>query len=240
MVGETCIVSSIAAMEGCSSSIGESSAVALIYLGVRASDDAGGDMYCSTPISMGNVWLRGRWKFPLPGWPRACWFPINGFDPQAESGVKKGDESEVGLVGPAENDEGAVSVNTLESDVLLCEWNGRRVWVNSCGSGLSVFRFSLLGFAETLRDEGDTPLGDAGEIPPGVWTLDGGFDVPSDSSAMELFLDLAPMRLFFCLNFSSQLVLLALRWVSELPTVLAKKRAFSRMIPSVSGRPCRW
>lgn len=43
---------------------------------------------------------------------------MNGLDPDAESGVKNGD---VGLVGPAENDEGAVSVNTLESDVLLCE-----------------------------------------------------------------------------------------------------------------------
>ena len=47
---------------------------------------------------------------------------MNGLDPHAESGVKNGD---VGLVGPAENDDGAVSVNTLERDVLLCEWNGR-------------------------------------------------------------------------------------------------------------------
>lgn len=46
---------------------------------------------------------------------------MKGFGPVAESGVKKGDESEVGLVGPAENDEGAVSVNTLDNDVLLCE-----------------------------------------------------------------------------------------------------------------------
>lgn len=83
--------------------------------------------------------------------------------------------------------------------------------MKSCGSGLSVLRFSLLGFAETLSGEGDTPVGDAGEMPPGVCTFDGGFEVPSDSSAIELFLDFAPMRLFFCLNFSSQLVLLALR-----------------------------
>lgn len=121
IVGEACIASSIAAMDGWSSSIGESSAVVLMYLGVSASDDAGGDMYCSTPTSIGNVWLRGRWKLLLPGWPLACWPPMKGLGPHAESGVKKGEESEVGLVGPAEKDEGAVSVNTLESDVLLCE-----------------------------------------------------------------------------------------------------------------------
>lgn len=51
---------------------------------------------------------------------------MKGVGPHAESGVKKGDESDVGLVGPAENVDGAVSVKTLDSDVLLCEWNGRR------------------------------------------------------------------------------------------------------------------
>lgn len=75
---------------------------------------------------------------------------------------------------------------------------------------------------------------------PGVCTFEGGFDVPSDSSAIEPFLDLAPMRWFFCLNFSSQLVLLPLKGLSELPTVDAKKRALSRMIASLSGSPCLW
>jgi hypothetical protein len=46
---------------------------------------------------------------------------MNGLGPHAESGVKNGEESEVGLVGPAEKDDGAVSVKTLESEVLLCE-----------------------------------------------------------------------------------------------------------------------
>jgi len=46
---------------------------------------------------------------------------MKGLGPHVESGVKKGDDSEVGLVGPAEKDDGAVSVKTLESDVLLCE-----------------------------------------------------------------------------------------------------------------------
>ena len=90
-----------------------------------------------------------------------------------------------------------------------------------------------------VTGDGETPLGDDGDSPPGVCTFDGGFDAPSDSSAMDPFLDLDP-RLFFCLNFSSQLVLLALRWLSELPTVVAKKRAFSLMRASLKGRPCFW
>lgn len=83
-------------------------------------------MYCSTPMSKGNVWLRGRWKLPLPGCPLGCWLFMKGLGGQADSGLKNGDDKEVGLVGPAEKDDGAVSVNTLERDVLLCEWNGRR------------------------------------------------------------------------------------------------------------------
>jgi hypothetical protein len=46
---------------------------------------------------------------------------MNGFEPHAESGVKNGEESEDGLVGPAEKDDGAVSVNTLDREVLLCD-----------------------------------------------------------------------------------------------------------------------
>ena len=85
-----------------------------------------------------------------------------------------------------------------------------------------------------------TPLGEVGEIPPGVCAVEGGLDVPSLSSAIELFRDFEPMRLFFCLNFSSQLVLLVLRWLSGLPTVVAKNRAFSRIRESDSGTPCLW
>lgn len=47
--------------------------------------------------------------------------PMKGLEPQAESGVKKGDESEFGLVGPVEKDDGAVSVKTLDNEVLLSE-----------------------------------------------------------------------------------------------------------------------
>ena len=52
----------------------------------------------------------------------------------------------------------------------------------------------MLFLAVTAVLEGDTPPGDVGETAPGVCTFDGGFDVPSDSSAIEPFLDLAPMR----------------------------------------------
>jgi len=49
------------------SAMGESSVPLLMYFGVRASEELGGDMNCSTPTSIGNVWLRGLWKLPLPG-----------------------------------------------------------------------------------------------------------------------------------------------------------------------------
>jgi hypothetical protein len=42
---------------------------------------------------------------------------------------------------------------------------------------------------------------------------------------------------FFCLNFSSQLVLFVFRWLSLLPTVVAKNRAFSLIAASVNGTP---
>lgn len=45
---------------------------------------------------------------------------------------------------------------------------------------------------------------------------------------------------FFCLNFSSQVELLVFRWLSLLPTVVAKNRAFSLMAASVKGRPFFW
>jgi hypothetical protein len=47
------------------------------------------------------------------------------------------------------------------------------------------------------------------------------------------FFNLPPTRLFFCLNLSSQVVLLSLDWLSLLPTVAAKNLAFSRIMESV-------
>lgn len=126
-VGDKDMASSIAGKDPGNSVMGESSVPLLIYFGVRASDDPGGDMYCSTPTSIGKVWLRGRWKLLLPGCPLAgCRLAMNGLGPHAESGVKNGEDNDVGLVGPAEKDDGAVSVKTLDNEVLLCEWNGRR------------------------------------------------------------------------------------------------------------------
>lgn len=54
-VGETDIVSSIAASDPGSSVMGESSAPLLMNFGVSASEEPGGDMYCSTPTSKGKV-----------------------------------------------------------------------------------------------------------------------------------------------------------------------------------------
>jgi len=44
--------------------------------------------------------------------------------------------------------------------------------------------------------------------------------------------------LFLCLNFSSQAALLALKWLSEMPKLVAKNLAFSRIITSVNVIPC--
>lgn len=108
--------------------------------------------------------------------------------------MKNGEESEVGLVGPAEKEDAAVSVKTLDKEVLLCEWKGLLCRVKSYVSGLSLLRFSVLFLPAKIAVDGDNPPGDVGERAPGVCTFDGGFDVPSDSSAIELFLDLAPVR----------------------------------------------
>jgi hypothetical protein len=81
--------------------------------------------------------------------------------------------------------------------------------------------------------------GDVGEI-FGVCVPDPGSEGPSDSSATEFLRDLEPMRLFFCLNFSSQLLLFALRWLSGLPTLKEKKRSFSLISASDIGSPCFW
>lgn len=45
-------------------------------------------------------------------------------------------------------------------------------------------------------------------------------------------------KLFFCLNFSNHPALFALNWLSEIPTLIAKNFAFSRIIISVKATPC--
>ena len=148
---------------------------------------------------------------------------MNGFGPHAESGVKNGD---VGLVGPC-------SVKTVDRDVVLCELYGVRLEKSNV-SELSTLRLSSLFFAARFGTTGESSSGEIGESAPGVCALDGGLEAPSDSSAIDPLRDFAPIKWFFCLNFSNQLVLFALRWLSELPTVCAKKRALSRIIASVS------
>lgn len=64
---------------------------------------------------MGNVWLRGRWKIFVGGGRRECWDGMKG------AHVVSGENAKgvAGLVGPPENDEGAVSVNPLLKEVVL-------------------------------------------------------------------------------------------------------------------------
>ena len=52
---DDCIASSTPVSDDCISDKGDSKAVLLRYFGVMGSDDGGGDMYCSTPTSIGNV-----------------------------------------------------------------------------------------------------------------------------------------------------------------------------------------
>ena len=65
--------------------------------------------------SMGKVWLLGRWKLLPGGGNRDCCEGIH--DPELLSGEKV--KGVVGLVGPPENEEGAVSVKALDRDVVL-------------------------------------------------------------------------------------------------------------------------
>jgi hypothetical protein len=121
----------------------------------------------------------------------------------------------VGLVGPPENEEGAVSVKALDKDVVLWEFECLYPppWPNSkYPFRLSDLRSSSLLVADNGEGEGK-PLGEVGEIPLGVCDA----DPPAESGLSEplsemlvseaLRVNLAPPMPFFCLNFSSQLVL---------------------------------
>lgn len=92
----------------------------LVYLGVVDSPPLLG----SPPRSRcGKVRLRGRWGLELAGIAGRSARPgllfTKGEGAVPESGdVKNG---EVGLSGPGEKDDGAVSVNALFSEFVLCE-----------------------------------------------------------------------------------------------------------------------
>lgn len=61
-------------------------------------------------------------------------------------------------------------------------------------SGLSVLRLSSLFLAARLGTIGESSSGEMGDSAPGVCAFDGGFEVPSDSSAIEPLRDFAPIR----------------------------------------------
>ena len=65
--------------------------------------------------SIGNVWLLGLWKLLPGGGSRECCEGIQ--EPEVPSGENA--KGVVGLVGPAENEDGAVSVKALDREVVL-------------------------------------------------------------------------------------------------------------------------
>jgi hypothetical protein len=157
------------------------------------------------------------------------------------SGEKNGGDD--GLCGPVEKASVCeASVKALARDALLSEWYG--LWLpekSTKVSGLSIFVGSSDFVTLIAAGEASFPGGgEVGEVLLGVWVPDPGFDAASVSSTMELLRDFAPIRLFFCLNFSSQLLLFAFGKLSELPTVVAKNLNFSLIKASVNGRPCFW
>lgn len=100
--------------------MGESSAdggaVTGKYFGVMGSGPCD-EMNDGSIPSMGNVWLLGRWKLFPGGGSRDCCEGIQ--ELELVSGEKV--NGVVGLPGPPENDEGAVSVKALDKEVVLCE-----------------------------------------------------------------------------------------------------------------------
>ena len=130
---------------------------------------------------------------------------MNGPGAVPESGVKKG---EVGLSGPGEKDDGAVSVNALFNEFVLVEWNGPcRLLKSKKLFGLSFVRLSWLGALCSFVGEGESALrGETGEVPPPVCDVEAEADIASASSgAREPLRERAPIKLFFNLNFSIQL-----------------------------------
>ena len=139
----------------------------------------------------------------------------------------------VGLTIPAEE---------VSSEVVLLEYP---CWYPPVRSGNSAMS---LVFSWLIGDNGDPKLSteDVGEWPLGLWRLDprsvsswiGLFDalrIPVDP--LRTF---APRRLFFCLNFSSQAVVVTFSLPSGQPQILAKKSAFSLIISSLRGCPLLW
>lgn len=222
-----CITSSTLTIGLADSSIGESRAAVGAYFGVRTSPDVPASRYWS---SNGKVWLRGRCELllmagasigrPMPG-------AANGAAATPDSGVKKGDVA--GLIGPGEKEEGAVSVNALFSDVVLCEWNGCRLKNSKLLSGLSFLRLSwLFALCRSTGEVVSVAIGDTGELIVA--------SISASSGASELLRERAPMRLFLSLNFSSHVELVA-TLLSGVVVVAAKALALLRMRSSVSGRP---
>lgn len=185
----------------------------------------------SASLARGNVWLRGRLVAELIDGRRERTVGVKGL-PDIRG--------EVGLARPADND-GIVS-----RDVVLWEWLWAKESREKSWRALSLssfLRVSLLAVGE--RGDRVRFVGEMGEmltetrLPVG----DRNWDTLSESLKMvsvEFFRDLDGFKLFFCLNFSSQLALNIFCFPSGLAQVVAKKCAFSLIIASVRVNPCRW
>jgi hypothetical protein len=94
----------------------------------------------------------------------------------------------------------------------------------------------LLSVLDTKGDGDGKAPGDIEEVPVGVCNTES----PSDSGFSELLdfrVDFPASMPFFCLNFSSQLVLFVFKWLSLLLTAVAKNSAFSLIASSVKEAP---
>ena len=210
-------------------------------LGVSGSE-LGGDTYDPVSMpSMGNVWLRGRWGgYAVPGADTegirlGSWLLCVMYGEATSGEAKKGLG---GDWGPGENVVEPPSLKALAREALLNEWYGlwfakkSTCWLRS-GDSLFTRSLSVTGVDSFVGG------GDVGEM-LGVCVPDGGA-LASLSSARLFFRDFAPMRLFFCLNFSShEDELAALMCCSELPTVREKWCSFSLIRASLIGSPCFW
>lgn len=76
-----------------------------------------------------------------------------------------------------------------------------------------------------------------GELSPGDCEFDAIAEADSSSSASDAFLDRAPIRLFFSLNFSSQFELSVTSGDVVVVVVVENARACRRISSSVSGLP---
>ncbi len=137
----------------------------------------------------------------------------------------------------AEKFDETVSLKAFESEALLCDWYGVRLGRLSPWPELSW----LLVLDIPTVDGEFVLLDPVGEM-LSCLTFDSCFTFAGNTvglsgDVIDPFLDFESPKLFFCLNFSSQLELLIFICVSRPPTVAEKNRACFLINSSVNGTP---